>query len=108
MVIVEHTIMEMGEEKKVYSLLAHLDQIYAQTGSYYQIGEVLGTLGNSGWADYPHLHFELFNQSHWENYILRHGLAYPFGEMSEEYLKNAYRDPTGFINLRNYLESHNP
>ena len=43
----------------VYALYGHLDSVLVQTGAAVSTGEVLGTVGESGVAYGPHLHFEI-------------------------------------------------
>ena len=43
----------------IYALYGHLDSVLVQTGAAVSTGEVLGTVGESGVAYGPHLHFEI-------------------------------------------------
>ena len=43
-----------------YTLYAHLSAHYIQRGQVVERGQVIGAVGNSGWATGPHLHFSLF------------------------------------------------
>lgn len=65
------TVVRTGEDK-VYgnyvqikhdeiwsSYYAHLDEIKVEVGEQVKAGQVIGTVGQSGVADTPHLHFEL-------------------------------------------------
>ena len=42
-----------------YSLYAHLDDIYVETGQFITAGETIGTVGETGSLSGPMLHFEL-------------------------------------------------
>lgn len=52
----------MAHAQGYYSLYAHLSRIQVRLGQQLQQGEVLGAVGTSGAAGYPHLHFEVLNQ----------------------------------------------
>ncbi|MEO8505989.1 MAG: M23 family metallopeptidase [Acidobacteriota bacterium] len=41
------------------TVFAHLDEVRARTGQRLRRGDVLGTVGNSGWSSSPHLHYEV-------------------------------------------------
>jgi murein DD-endopeptidase MepM/ murein hydrolase activator NlpD len=45
-----------------YTLHAHLSRIQVRLGQQLQQGDVIGAVGTSGAAGYPHLHFEVLNQ----------------------------------------------
>ena len=46
----------------IETLYAHLDKITVQPGQALSAGEMVGTVGSSGWAIEPHLHFEVRHQ----------------------------------------------
>ncbi|MFP4643041.1 MAG: PQQ-binding-like beta-propeller repeat protein [Spirochaetales bacterium] len=56
-VIVEHTIAD----RTVYSLYSHLQSRLVEQGDSVKKGEAIGTLGETGEATNPHLHFEIFS-----------------------------------------------
>jgi murein DD-endopeptidase MepM/ murein hydrolase activator NlpD len=41
------------------TLYAHLTEIYVAQGQWVAQGEAVGTVGSTGWATGPHLHFEV-------------------------------------------------
>ena len=45
--------------KKLYTVYAHMDEIYVQTGQLVKTGEQLGKVGITGNTSGPHLHFEV-------------------------------------------------
>jgi murein DD-endopeptidase MepM/ murein hydrolase activator NlpD len=45
---------------EVVSLYAHLDQINVRLGQEVTPGQVVGTIGTTGWSTGPHLHFEVY------------------------------------------------
>lgn len=102
-VILKHRIRikTLVGETNVYSLMAHLDKVYAGRGWYYKVGEQIGTLGMSGGQESPHLHFEIMTEDHLQEYVQRLGVNYPFGKMGRDYLVKAYYDPESFISFRN-------
>lgn len=51
--------VRVAHEGTVASLYAHLDEIYVSVGKKVKRGQVIGTVGTTGWATGPHLHFEL-------------------------------------------------
>ncbi len=52
-----HIIIQHDERTK--SLYAHLSEITVKEGQQIQIGDLLGAVGQSGRASYPHLHLEV-------------------------------------------------
>jgi murein DD-endopeptidase MepM/ murein hydrolase activator NlpD len=52
----------LAHEHGYHSLYAHLSRIQVRLGQKLKPGEVLGAVGTSGAAGYPHLHFEVLNQ----------------------------------------------
>ena len=53
----KHIIIDHGDN--VSSLYGHLDRIYVYKGQDVKIGDVLGTMGSTGWSTGPHLHLEI-------------------------------------------------
>ena len=49
----------LWNETDVYALYGHLDTVLVKTGAVVSAGEVLGTVGDTGVAYGPHLHFEI-------------------------------------------------
>lgn len=43
----------------VYAVYAHLNEVLVQTGDVVAIGQTVGTIGSTGVAPSPHLHFEI-------------------------------------------------
>ena len=41
------------------TVFAHLDEVRTRAGQRLRRGDVLGTVGNSGWSSSPHLHYEV-------------------------------------------------
>ncbi len=56
-IVIEHEQRYQGEP--LYSLYAHLDTILTEEGSTVQTGQEIGTVGMTGIAGGPHLHFEV-------------------------------------------------
>ena len=54
-VLIEH-------EVQIQSLYAHLDSFSVESGQYIFAGEKLGTVGETGQASGPHLHFEVLKK----------------------------------------------
>ena len=52
-----HVIIDHGGG--LSSLYGHLDTVTIITGAYVAAGEVIGTVGSTGNATGPHLHFEI-------------------------------------------------
>lgn len=46
-----------------YSVYAHLNDVYVVSGQWVEKGQVLGTIGNTGYAAGYHLHFQIDNGS---------------------------------------------
>ena len=53
----KHIIIDHGDN--ITSVYAHLDKIYVYKGQEVKIGDTIGTMGETGWATGPHLHFEI-------------------------------------------------
>ena len=52
-----HVIIDHGGG--LSSLYGHLNTVVVVTGDYVDAGEVIGTVGSTGNASGPHLHFEI-------------------------------------------------
>lgn len=52
-----HVIVDHGDG--LSSLYGHLDTVLAASGDYVVAGQVIGTVGSTGNATGPHLHFEI-------------------------------------------------
>jgi murein DD-endopeptidase MepM/ murein hydrolase activator NlpD len=52
-----HVVIDHGDG--LSSLYGHLDTVVIDNGGYVASGEVIGTVGSSGNATGPHLHFEI-------------------------------------------------
>jgi len=48
---------------RILTLFGHLDEIRARAGARVAAGEVIGTVGNSGWTTTVHLHYEIRRRS---------------------------------------------
>jgi murein DD-endopeptidase MepM/ murein hydrolase activator NlpD len=44
------------------TIFGHLDEIKVRAGQTVQQGELLGTVGNTGWSTSPHVHYEVRSQ----------------------------------------------
>jgi murein DD-endopeptidase MepM/ murein hydrolase activator NlpD len=53
----KHIIIDHGDS--ITSVYAHLDRIYIYKDAEVYIGDIIGTMGETGWATGPHLHFEV-------------------------------------------------
>lgn len=51
--------VRIAHKGTISSLYAHLDQVKVKPGQKVAKGEVLGTVGMTGWTTGPHLHFEV-------------------------------------------------
>ena len=66
----------------VGSIFMHLDQIKVRAGTYVARGQTLGTVGDTGVATGPHLHWGLFVHGHcvdpymWMNKTKAHRLIF--------------------------------
>lgn len=52
-----HVIIRHAEG--VETVYAHMELILVQTGQVIEAGEIVGTIGMTGWSTGPHLHFEV-------------------------------------------------
>lgn len=53
----KHIIIDHGNN--ITSVYAHLDKIYVFKSQEVKLGDVIGKMGETGWATGPHLHFEI-------------------------------------------------
>ncbi|GAB1403461.1 hypothetical protein MASR1M74_06390 [Lentimicrobium sp.] len=77
----------------LYSKLSHLkkDSITVSTGMYIQKGKVVGSCGNSGFAAYPHLHFQVQSTPYIGSPTLKYPIAHYLVHNQAPVLKtNAY------------------
>jgi murein DD-endopeptidase MepM/ murein hydrolase activator NlpD len=58
LVVIQHNF-NTPENDPLYSLYGHMDQVAVQTGQAVSAGDILGTVGGTGVAQGPHLHFEV-------------------------------------------------
>lgn len=56
-VVIEHDFGYQGQP--LYTVYAHLDSSAVVAGQYLQLGQTLGTVGETGFSTGPHLHFEV-------------------------------------------------
>lgn len=51
--------VRIAHKGTVSTLYAHLDKVFVKPGQKVTKGEILGTVGMTGWTTGPHLHFEV-------------------------------------------------
>ncbi len=56
-VVIKHDFGYKG--RILYTVYAHMDEIFVQYGDYVKAGDPLGVVGNTGFTTGPHLHFEV-------------------------------------------------
>lgn len=56
-VVIEHNIGFNGQP--IYTLYAHMEQVFVQTGNAVQAGDAIGLVGQTGSATGPHIHLEV-------------------------------------------------
>lgn len=52
-------VVELRHDKERTTVYAHLDRVDVRTGDKVHQGQHIGTVGSTGWATGPHLHFEV-------------------------------------------------
>ena len=55
-------IVILSHQNNFYTFYGHLDTILVSAHNFVKSGEVIGLVGESGMADGPHLHFEIWAQ----------------------------------------------
>lgn len=58
LVVIQHNFLSL-EQLPVFTLYGHMQDIVVQAGLVVQVGEMIGTVGQTGIARGPHLHFEV-------------------------------------------------
>jgi murein DD-endopeptidase MepM/ murein hydrolase activator NlpD len=53
----KHVILDHGDN--ITSIYAHLSQIYVSKDQEVNPGDIIGTMGSTGWSTGPHLHFQI-------------------------------------------------
>ena len=56
-VMIDHGVDENGNS--IATIYAHLDQVHVSVGQEVKRGELIGSVGSTGWSTGPHLHFEV-------------------------------------------------
>lgn len=52
-------LVALRHGERFITLYGHLDEIKVQVGDEVKQGDVIGTVGNTGWSTNPHLHYEV-------------------------------------------------
>lgn len=52
-------LVAINHGDRFITLFAHCDEIHVKRGQRVMQGEVIGTVGNTGWSTSPHLHYEV-------------------------------------------------
>ncbi|MEK7585462.1 MAG: M23 family metallopeptidase [Patescibacteria group bacterium] len=100
-IVIEHTLVG---GRKIYSLVAHLEDVFVSVGEVVDQGELIGTIGDSNGyygqsrGSGPHLHFEIRNNPNWQ--------ISPQGYLSSPLNMTAsqqYENPSLFIDDRDSL-----
>lgn len=60
-VVIEHkNVLDLeGNTTTLYSTYAHMNEIFVEKSQYVEVGEIIGTSGNTGTSTTPHLHLQL-------------------------------------------------
>lgn len=53
--------VRIAHDNMVATLSAHLDEVAVKPGNKVNKGQVIGTVGMTGWSTGPHLHFEVYS-----------------------------------------------
>jgi murein DD-endopeptidase MepM/ murein hydrolase activator NlpD len=107
-VAIRHDFGHHGQQ--LYTVYAHMQSICVWDGQRVQTGEILGTVGDTGHASGPHLHFEvrLGENRYWTTFnpelwivppigwgVLAGRVEDSFGNLLKEYLVQIYSIETG-------------
>jgi murein DD-endopeptidase MepM/ murein hydrolase activator NlpD len=52
-------VVVLSHDARYLTIYAHLEEIGVRRGQQLERGELLGTVGNTGWSTSPHLHYEV-------------------------------------------------
>ncbi|KXG77451.1 Murein DD-endopeptidase MepM [Fervidicola ferrireducens] len=55
-------LVKIRHEGDVVTVYAHLKDVYVKTGDRVSQGQIIGTVGKTGLAENPHLHFEIWEK----------------------------------------------
>jgi murein DD-endopeptidase MepM/ murein hydrolase activator NlpD len=58
LVVIQHNF-NTPENEPLFTLYGHMDRVTVQTGQAVRAGDAIGTVGSTGVAQGPHLHFEV-------------------------------------------------
>ena len=59
-----YVVISHGGENKLQTLYAHMSSAAVSEGAEVTKGQVIGYVGQTGWATGPHLHFEVHTNGH--------------------------------------------
>ncbi len=104
-ILIEHTYLENGKFKTVFSQYSHLKELKVKKGATVKRRELIGTIGKGNMKEYPaHLHFEIRKESMREYEITYWPSS---NDKDVAWVKAHYEDPSTFIQAHRKL-THPP
>src|SRR3972149_400578 len=88
---------QLTDGSLVYSRYAHLDSFSVVSGTNYRVGELIGTLGKSGWENgFCHLHLDMLTRAGFESHLMYDPWWYPH-TAPVSYIRRYFLDPVEMI-----------
>ncbi len=98
----------LPDESLVYSRYAHLNNLTAEPGRNYSVGEIIASMGKSGWENgFAHLHLDIANRRAFEIRYMEDPWWYPHRATINN-IQRYFLDPVEIIDtyLRRQKNSH--
>ena len=87
----------LPDRSLIYSRYAHLNGFTAEQGRNYRAGEIIATMGKSGWENgYAHLHLDIASRNAFEEKYMTDPWWYPHNA-PVSFIERYFLDPVGLI-----------
>jgi murein DD-endopeptidase MepM/ murein hydrolase activator NlpD len=90
----------LSDGSLIYTRYAHLNSFSVTAGTNYRVGEIVATMGKSGWENgFCHLHLDILTRAGFADHILADPWWYPH-TAPVRYLRRYFLDPVEVISPR--------